>query len=456
MESEKLLVAAETSDAYPVQVINASTGVAVWSYKGGELHGAVSGCVERLGADGQFLAVAAKDKPVLHMFSLESRKRSHVKSALPKPAEHLEVSIDGSLLFVAADTTIAVWMVKSGDLITVFEGQYRRITAMALSVDGALLVCGSEDGTLRAFFTADILSVEHTDADRVEPFREWRPHSLKVSGISVALFSNTRVLSCSKDHSAAFYSMATDECILKVSSGAAFSACSMDPGECRLFLGTERGWIGQINLYSLEESELNVDLRPNDDRGQLPFYTKHSAEVSRLLVNQDGSILASGDVLGNCFIWDIHSQQCLKKFSLKGRICKLRFFAKWDSPPEVARAQMYPLKPQPTARSQMQFPLLPKASSQPRASSDQNAWSVSHLNGLIEAMLAQSDAAAVLQKLNDYKQSDGDDSPGGSKSESSASTEAAVKSLMEENKTLRRVNNELYDFAASVVQKGMS
>lgn len=72
---------------------------------------------------------------------------------------------------------------------------------------------------------------------------------------------------------------------------------------------------------------MNITLERTSSN-DLPLYKKHSAQVTRLDVNHDGTMLASGDAAGNCIIWDILSQQCLRNFSLKG-YCWLsgKFFA---------------------------------------------------------------------------------------------------------------------------------
>ncbi len=48
------------------------------------------------------------------------------------------------------------------------------------------------------------------------------------------------------------------------------------------------------------------------------FYNQHSASISRMVVNNDGTRLASGDCQGVYCVWDIVSRQCLKMASMKG------------------------------------------------------------------------------------------------------------------------------------------
>ncbi|EJW73156.1 hypothetical protein WUBG_15938, partial [Wuchereria bancrofti] len=161
--------------------------------------------------------VATKDKPLLHFLSMDNSKRLHVRSVLPKPVHHLAVTPDGSLLFAAISNEIYVWIIVTGELIAVINGHYRSISSLLLNSDGSLLAFGTEDGSLGVFVVAELVS-ENPAFERTLPFRQWRPHSLSVSDIAVTRHSNARILSCSKDHTAALHSVTANICLLKVGS----------------------------------------------------------------------------------------------------------------------------------------------------------------------------------------------------------------------------------------------
>uniref|UniRef100_A0A158Q8C4 WD_REPEATS_REGION domain-containing protein n=1 Tax=Elaeophora elaphi TaxID=1147741 RepID=A0A158Q8C4_9BILA len=322
-EPECLLVASETSDPYATVLINPKTGVSRWSYKGNELQGAITGSVEMI-SNNRFIVVT-KNKPLLHFLSMDSSERLHVKSVLPKSVRHLAVTPDGSILFAAVDNQIYVWIIATGELIAIINGHYRSISGLLLNSDGSLLVSGAEDGSLHVFIVADLISLEYP-----EPFRLWRPHSLSVSNIAITRHSNARILSCSKDHTAALHSVTANMCLLKISCDIALSSCAIDPGECRLFLGTVDGSLVQLDLYSLNKTEVSVVIE-GETAGNLLEFKGHSVELAWLDVNHDGSMLASGDVCGVYVIWDISSRQCLKTSSLKGPICKLKFNTLWKA-----------------------------------------------------------------------------------------------------------------------------
>ncbi|VDN47598.1 unnamed protein product, partial [Gongylonema pulchrum] len=112
-------------------------------------------CVARLGQKGNFFVVAAKNKPLLHVLSANSRKRFHVKSVLPKPLHHLAITPDGTVLFAAVGNQIRTWMIATGEFVSIVNAHYCAITNLVLSSDGSLLVSGTEDGSLCVFIVAE-------------------------------------------------------------------------------------------------------------------------------------------------------------------------------------------------------------------------------------------------------------------------------------------------------------
>lgn len=69
-----------------------------------------AGSVEMLGSN-RFIVVT-KDKPLLHLLSMDNSKRLHVKSVLPKSVRHIAVAPDGSILFAAVNNQIYIWIVS--------------------------------------------------------------------------------------------------------------------------------------------------------------------------------------------------------------------------------------------------------------------------------------------------------------------------------------------------------
>ncbi|KAK6059060.1 WD domain, G-beta repeat protein [Cooperia oncophora] len=165
----------------------------------------------------------------------------------------------------------------------------------------------------------------------VKPLRKWKAHSLAIHGLSVTDGANPRVASCGLDHVATIHSVSLDEVLLKISADRPLTACELDPAETRLFLGSDTGNIAQINLYALENARDLLIQVADEKNERVPVFCGHSSEITRLAVNGDGSLLASGDSSGKYCIWEINSRQCLKVSSMRGPVSSLKFVANWPS-----------------------------------------------------------------------------------------------------------------------------
>ncbi|KAK5982555.1 hypothetical protein GCK32_019201 [Trichostrongylus colubriformis] len=110
--SEKLLVAASSSDPFSVIVVDPRTGVALWSYKGSELQGSAIGNAITLGTSGDHLIVSVRDRPLIHAFAVHPRDRYHHKTVVSGTISALCTLRDGSMLFAAIGTQIFVWSVS--------------------------------------------------------------------------------------------------------------------------------------------------------------------------------------------------------------------------------------------------------------------------------------------------------------------------------------------------------
>ncbi|XGW10334.1 hypothetical protein V3C99_012094 [Haemonchus contortus] len=327
--SEKLLIAASSSDPYSVIIVDPNTGVASWSYKGSDLQGAAVGFVATLGTSGDHLLISVKDRPLLHALAVHPRDRYFHKAVVGGPVAALCTFKDGSMLFVAIGTQIFVWSLKNGELHTVLDAHYQSITRLSLTSDESILITASADGTIICYLISDIIS--HSRDHSVVPLRKWKAHSLAVRDLTVSGGANPRVVTCGLDHIAVVHSASLDEVLLRISSDRPLTACELDPAETRLFLGSDTGNIVQINLYDLDGSmDLLVQVA-DEQNSRVPVFSGHSGEITTLAVNADGSLLASGDSSARYCIWEISSRQCLKVSSMPGPLSSLQFVADWPS-----------------------------------------------------------------------------------------------------------------------------
>uniref|UniRef100_A0A0N4UJG2 WD_REPEATS_REGION domain-containing protein n=1 Tax=Dracunculus medinensis TaxID=318479 RepID=A0A0N4UJG2_DRAME len=285
-----LLIGSSSKEPFSINAIDTRSGTSVWSYKGNEMQGATIGCVELFGPNQDMLLISAKDRPTINMIAVNARDRFHIKSVLNNPVNFIKAVPDGSVICGAS----------TGELVSTIEGYHRKITCICLNSDGSMLFCGAEDG-----FLPDI----HLLFSNV--------HSLAVKTICVTKNSNTRILSCSLDHTVALYSLNMGGCILKISGDRPFTCCLINPSESSIFLGTDRGDVLQVDLYSLKDKDRCIIV--TGEKSNFPIFRGHKSEIQQFDINFDGSLLSSGDVLGYYFIWDIRSTQNLKNGLAKGK-----------------------------------------------------------------------------------------------------------------------------------------
>lgn len=327
---ELLLVASECKDPYSTVIVNPKSCVACWSYKGSELQGAEIGCVEMVGHKGDLLLIAAKDRPLTHVIAVNGRDRFHIKSLLTKPLQCVTISKDGAIIFGGIESRVFTWMVATGALLSVIDAHYQNITCLCLSSDDGLLFTGAVDGTINVYLVSELLSWNPGGLEIINPFRQWHVHSLAITNLSVTCLANPRVISSSLDHTAALHSVTMDECLLKISGDRPITASCIDPAETAVFLGTDEGPIIRFPLYSIEgRSERLINY--NESNSPDGFFMGHTFEVTRITLNHDASLLASGDRSGVYIVWDAVSRQCLKSVQMKGSVCKLQFIEHWES-----------------------------------------------------------------------------------------------------------------------------
>ncbi|CAJ0925799.1 unnamed protein product, partial [Mesorhabditis belari] len=249
---ELLFIGCQSSDPYSVMSINPWTGISSWTYKGTELQNGTVGSAKPIGVDGKHFLVNVNERPIIHIKGLHPKDRYHSMAYLPEPATTFVTSKDGLLLFVAIKTRVYVWMLTSGYLVASFDAHYQSISDMAISNDSSLLITASLDGSIHVYLVADIVNLDRQST--IYPVRKTKAHSLAISSIAVSCGGSPRILSVGMDHVAFLHSISMDACLLKISAERPLTACAIDKAETRVFLGTDRGRIAQVNLYDIKFS----------------------------------------------------------------------------------------------------------------------------------------------------------------------------------------------------------
>ncbi|CAJ0932318.1 unnamed protein product, partial [Mesorhabditis belari] len=284
--------------------INPWTGISSWTYKGTELQNGTVGSAKPIGVDGKHFLVNVNERPIIHIKGLHPKDRYHSMAYLPEPATTFVTSKDGLLLFVAIKTRVYVWMLTSGYLVASFDAHYQSISDMAISNDSSLLITASLDGSIHVYLVADIVNLDRQST--IYPVRKTKAHSLAISSIAVSCGGSPRILSVGMDHVAFLHSISMDACLLKISAERPLTACAIDKAETRVFLGTDRGRIAQVNLYGIGNRQ-EILIQTTSDNDTIPIFAGHSCEISMI----DELCVVNGRVVDDQPKWCKISKECI-------------------------------------------------------------------------------------------------------------------------------------------------
>jgi pre-rRNA-processing protein IPI3 len=151
-------------------------------------------------------------------------------------------------------------------MLSLVEQHVREISALRLSSCGHFLATGSLDGAVKMFLTAkfaskmpfksvyksilSLITPREEGGGRDQPIGGHSAHSLPVNELFISSGLGPRLLSVSEDHTAALFSLATRQILLKITSDRPLTACCMDWAETRLFLGAGNGRICAVDIQS--------------------------------------------------------------------------------------------------------------------------------------------------------------------------------------------------------------
>ncbi|CAI5740993.1 unnamed protein product [Hyaloperonospora brassicae] len=255
----------------------------------------------------------------------------------------------GNFLFAGADSgKVYVWDVKTGELVTVFDAHYKRVSALALTAEDSHLITAGEDALVHVWRLLDLLDEPDVAASfqqGVTPVVSFTDHVLPVTSLHVGLGGvNARVYTSSLDRTCKIWSLRSAQCLYSVSCPSYVNACSVDPMEQRLFMGCGNGEIYVLDLHAAATTVtaatarvVNASLgattsvvKPTDASPWGPdallpdSFKGHESSVTTLSVHGSGAFLVSGDESGVVHVWDSLSRQSLRTIKpFKGKVTAL-------------------------------------------------------------------------------------------------------------------------------------
>ncbi|XP_030036566.2 WD repeat-containing protein 18 [Manduca sexta] len=307
------------------------TGTSLMTYKGGGT--SESRTLSFIGKD--YLAAVEKTKPVLHIWPLNSHQTVQgMRFILPGKASALAISTDGHYIIAGIDEKIYIWQTASGNLLTIINRHYQKITMLKFTPDGKYFVSAAEDGMVMVWSLSTVAShpevnlVTQLSAGQHDPIYIFSDHSLPVTDLCISKTGmHGRLFTISSDRTCKIYDLASGEMLLNLVLDVPLSSITLDVLELNVFIGTTEGNIHQISLTNPPRSR---DLLVNTETDSLTF-SSHTKAVNCLSVSLDGETLMSASNDEQVILWHIPSRQAVRTIRHKGPVTNAFFTANYPA-----------------------------------------------------------------------------------------------------------------------------
>lgn len=318
--TEAIITCDSNNNLWTCCVWDPHNGTSLMSYRGGGQ--AAPRTLNLVGND--YIAVADKTKPLLHVWQLNSQQTVQgLRFVLPARAAALAFSKDGRYCVAGIADKLYIWKTSSGSLLTIITRHYQAITTIKFTEDGSHFVSAGEDGMVIVWSLANVCAHPEVElmtqsiAGQHDPLHVFFDHSLPVTDIFISKNGvKGRLATVSIDHSCKIYQISSGEMILNLLLDTAILSMTMDLLELNVFLGTNEG---KIHNFNLTNPPINRDHHIGAEDHQYTF-KGHIKAVTCLSASIDGERLLSGSLDGNIIIWHIASRQQIRIIPHNGAI----------------------------------------------------------------------------------------------------------------------------------------
>lgn len=285
-------------------------------FKGG-ISAAKSLCI----VGNSILLSAEQDKPLLHNWVLKRRDSKQNRIILPGKVTAAVTTKDGHYYIAAIGQNLHIWELSSGRLLALVSAHYQPIRCVCVTEDGSSIITGGDDAIVHCWSFSSLVDGARNVAQNT-PTWSFSNHSLPVTDLCVDSFgAKSRVFTISADQTCRLYDISTSEQLATFVFDTGLSQVISHTAQSTFYVGTLMGHIYRVSLYPVSmKSEYHVST--STDKNLLVF-NGHSAEVTCLVLNIDGSILASGSKDMSVKLWHTSSGQCIRTLPHKGSITNL-------------------------------------------------------------------------------------------------------------------------------------
>jgi len=208
-----------------------------------------------------------------------------------------DFTADGALVLGAGESSLRVWRVATGELVSTCTGGQKGCDGAAFSPDGTRFVAGARDRTARVY------DVE--TGDQIASFE----HPREVGAVAFAP-SGSEVATGCRDGRVRVFALGSSAPRLEFAAAKLpISRLLYSPDGTRLVTAGDGG----LDLWSA------VDGKP------LGRLDGHDAGVRGLAFHPDGRRLATGSADETLIVWDLATREPLLRLEIGGRVAHLHF-----------------------------------------------------------------------------------------------------------------------------------
>ncbi|KAI6184112.1 hypothetical protein M3Y97_00561400 [Aphelenchoides bicaudatus] len=328
---EVLLLSSKSTSPYSTSVIDPSNGNALWSYKGNELNGVGAGLVEPVGVKGDYFAVMPVGRPFIHFVTT---KKAAITTSLAGKPESIQINKTGRFAFVLVNSKVYCYDIKTGELLKLSANSCLNATKMRLCPNDLYLAFPMNDGNLLVY-TMDSLTIRSSRSEEeVAPFCSFLSHSKGITDVAFSCFDSMFMLSVGLDHRLVLYDLNSKTVLQKIHFDTELTSCAFSLSDTFLFCGTKTGRLVKLSLFHAQayDSTDIIQTQSATDAETHTVFDKHEGKaICKIVMNLDGTRLATGDVSGKVMVWDPRSGQILVRISKNEEIHSLMFAPFWES-----------------------------------------------------------------------------------------------------------------------------
>ncbi|XP_075467574.1 WD repeat-containing protein 18 [Ascaphus truei] len=378
---------------------------------------------------GEYLLGAQLAKNFINVWELQRKDQLQQKIVCPGLVTCLAASPNGLYLVAGIVESVYLWEICSGHLLAILNSHYQDVTCLAFTDDSSHFLSGAKDSLALVWSLYSVLQAESSRGS--EPRHVWSRHSLPITDLQCGIGGpQARVVTSSLDQTVKLWDISSGDFLLSVLFDVRIMSVTFDPAEYHLFCGGSDGSIFQVDLCAWPVQR-DRTFQPEQEK----VFRGHRNQVTCLSVSLDGSMLLSGSHDETVCVWDIQSKQCLRTVTHRGPVTNAFIM---PAPANMLRADSKPSLPLPRFSKHLQG-----AEGCERPEGGVIMRLGKHEQGLEETYLQRGERLHSLLGESEGKNLSG----------LVEQLRVRVSELEEEVSKVRKINQNLFDFSATMITK---